>query len=66
MSFSINKTIVDKLGREWQYNDAWGWWQYANNSIGEGTKNRSKFQIHEGENAGHYEYKTLREAMAAA
>lgn len=55
----------DKRGRVWEYNDAEGSWHHGEHTIGCGANNGSKFMIWDGPDRGHYEYKTLGEAMAA-
>lgn len=60
-----SKTMTDKAGRTWTYSDGEGSWGNGQHIIGCGRNNESKWQIWNGPKAGYYEYKTLREAMAA-
>ena len=64
-AFEVKKTIKDSSGRVWEYGEAEGTWQHGKHCIGCGLHNKSKFQIWGGPNKGYYEYKTLKEAMAA-
>ena len=59
------KTRKDDNGRIWEYSDGEGSWSNGKHTIGCGGNNGSKWQIWDGPNSGHYEYKTLKEAMQA-
>lgn len=55
----------DNKGRIWEYCDGEGSWSHGEHVIGCGRDNGNKWQIWSGSNAGHYEYKTLKQAMEA-
>ena len=56
---------TDSQKRVWTYDDGEGVWSHGPNLIGCGANNGSKFQIWSGPNQDYYEFKTLKEAMAA-
>lgn len=58
-----NRTRKGPNGRTWEYNDTEGTWRHEEHLIGCGEVNGSKWQIWAGPKAGHWEYKTLKEAM---
>jgi hypothetical protein len=59
------KSKTDSHGRKWNYSDADGSWIHGKHIIGCGVKNGSKWQIWNGPDTGHYEYRTLSLAMSA-
>ena len=61
----IDMRRKDKQGRTWEYNDAEGSWHHREHTIGCGANNGSRFMVWDGPDSGHYEYKTLGEAMAS-
>jgi hypothetical protein len=61
----MTTTKKDTQGRTWTYSDGEGAWECGKHIIGCGRKNGSKWQVWNGPNAGHYEYKTLKDAMNA-
>jgi hypothetical protein len=61
----MSRTKKDNQGRVWIYNDGEGSWSNEKHTIGCGRDNGSKWEIWAGPNTGHYEYKTLKEAMEA-
>ena len=61
----MNKTKKDSQGRVWSYCDGEGSWSNGDHVIGCGANNGNKWQIWSGPSKGHYEYKTLTEAMQA-
>ena len=58
-------TKTDGQGRVWDYSEGEGSWSCGKHTIGCGESNGSKWQIWDGPDRGHYEYKTLKEAMSA-
>jgi hypothetical protein len=61
----MTRTKKDNKGRVWSYCDGEGSWSHGEHIIGCGRDNGSKWQVWGGPNTGHYEYKTLKEAMEA-